>query len=366
MISERFFAPGPTEVRSEVMDAMQHPMIQHRSAAMELVMRTVHARLQPLFGTARPVYVVGGSATSAMEMAIRSGSVHRVLALVCGAFGERFAAIAENTGRDVTRVVADTGETVSAQQVRLALEHGDYDTVTVVHSETSTGALSDVAGIARAVREASTAMLLIDAVSSVGAMPVEMDAWGADLVLAASQKALALPPGLSFISVSERLLNRARVLPDRGVALDLVRHDQFWHKGQSPATPPIPLLYALDRQLADIELEGINVRFARHTAMARACTDWAESRDLADIGIEIMAREGERSPSVTCLMCDDAETLLRGLGERGYVVGCGYGPLQATSVRIGHMGDHTVQGLERLLDVMSTVFQETRERVNAQ
>ncbi|MDE3054241.1 MAG: alanine--glyoxylate aminotransferase family protein, partial [Gemmatimonadota bacterium] len=192
MADERFFLPGPTEVRAEVLDAMRHPMIPHRSAAMELLMRTIHARLQPLFGTARPVYVVTGSASYGMEMAVRCGSVRRVLALVCGAFGERFAEIAELTGREVTRVIAEPGEAISAEQVRLALEHGAYDTVTMVHSETSTGVLSDVAGIAAAVRESSNAMLLVDAVTSVGAMPFQMDAWGVDLVVTGSQKALAL------------------------------------------------------------------------------------------------------------------------------------------------------------------------------
>ena len=360
MGDERFFLPGPTQVRPEVLEAMCHPMISHRSAAMELLMRTIHGRLHPLFGTARPVYVVCGSATAAMEMAVRCGSIDRVLALVCGAFGERFAEIAELTGRDVTRVIAEPGETVSPEQVRLALEHGTYDTVTVVHSETSTGALSDVAGIARVVHEASSAMLLVDGVTSVGAMPVEMDAWGADLVFTGSQKALALPPGLAFVAASERLLNRARGLFDRGYALDLARYDDFWHKAQSPTTPPIPLLYALDRQLADIELEGLGARFERHARMARACWDWAEGLPNAGLGVDVLARDGARSPTVTCLLCDHPEAVVRTLNEQGYVIGPGHDELRKTTVRVGHMGDHTVQGLEVLLDVMGRVIRALR------
>jgi len=323
-------------------------------------MGTVHRRLQPLFGTARPVYVVNGSATAAMEMAIRCGSMHRVLAVVCGAFGERFAEIAELTGRDVTRVIAEPGETVSPEQVRLALEHGMYDTVTVVHSETSTGALSDVSGIARAVHEASNAMLLVDAVTSVGATAVEMDAWGADLVFAGSQKALALPPGLAFVCASERLLNRARALFDRGFALDLVRYDEFWHKSQSPTTPSIPLLFALDRQLADIELEGVRARFMRHAQMAHTCWDWVEVDGGSDLSLEILARDGARSPTVTCLLCNSPDEIVRALNERGYVIGPGHGNLRSTSLRIGHMGDHSVAGLEALLDVMGSVMRARR------
>lgn len=357
---ERFFLPGPTAVRVEVLEAMLHPMIPHRSAAMELLMSTIHGRLQPLFGTARPVYVINGSATAAMEMGIRCGSMERVLALVCGGFGERFARIAELTGREVTRVVAEPGETVSPEQVSLALERSAYDTVTVVHSETSTGALSDVAGITRAVREASSAMVLVDAVTSVGAMPVEMDAWGADFVLTGSQKALALPPGLAFAAASERLVRRAQTLSDRGFALDLMRYDEFWYRSQSPTTPSIALLYALDRQLADIELEGLEARFDRHAQMAQACWDWVEVNSEADLALAIVAREGERSPSVTCCLYDQPEWLVRALNEQGYVIGLGYGDLQSTSVRVGHMGDHTVEGLQQLLAVMGQVMRSRR------
>lgn len=360
MLDERFFLPGPTAVRPEVLEAMRHPMIPHRSGAMELLMHTIHDRLQPMFGTTRPVYVVNGSATAAMEMAVRCGSVERVLAVVCGAFGERFAEIAELTGREVTRVIAEPGETVSPEQVRLALEHGSYDTVTVVHSETSTGALSDVAGIAAAVREASNAMLLVDAVTSIGAMPFQFDAWGADLVFTGSQKALALPPGLAFVSASERLMNRARTLPDRGYALDLVRYDEFWQKSQSPTTPSISLLFALDRQLADIQLEGLDARFTRHAQMARTTWDWVEVDGGSDLKFEVLAREGERSPTVTAVVCDHPEWVVRTLSEQGYVIGAGHGALSRTTLRIGHMGDHTVEGLDALLEVMGRVIRSRR------
>ncbi len=360
MSDERFFLPGPTEVRAEVLDAMRHPMIPHRSPAMELLMRTIHARLQPLFGTARPVYVVTGSASYGMEMAIRCGTVQRVLAVVCGAFGERFAEIAELTGREVTRVIAEPGESVSPEQVRLALEHGTYDTVTMVHSETSTGVLSDVAGIAAVVRESSNAMLLVDAVTSVGAMPFAMDDWGVDLVVTGSQKALALPPGLAFVAASERLLNRARGRLDRGYALDLVRFDDFWHRSQSPTTPSISLLFALDRQLADIELEGLDNRFRRHAQMAATTWDWVEIDGGADLKLEVLAREGERSPTATAIVCDHPEWVVRTLSEQGYVIGSGHGALSRTTLRIGHMGDHTVEGLEALLDVMGRVIRSRR------
>ncbi|HET7630999.1 MAG TPA: aminotransferase class V-fold PLP-dependent enzyme [Gemmatimonadaceae bacterium] len=359
MDEERFFLPGPTEVRAEVLDAMRHSMISHRGAAMEVLMRTVHDRLQPLFGTERPVYVVNGSATSAMEMGIRCGSIEHVLALVCGEFGERFATIAEATGRTVTRLMAEPGGVVSPEQVRLALEHGSYDTVTVVHSESSTGALADMASIAQVVRQGSSALLLVDAVTSIGAMPFAMDAWGADFVFTGSQKALALPPGLALAAASERLLNRARQLVDRGFVLDLLRYDDFWHRAQSPTTPSIPLLFALDRQLADIELEGLEARFARHADMARACWEWAEREHAAGSGVSMLAAAGERSPTVGCILCAQPDHLVRAVAEHGFTIGYGMGPLRDMTLRIGHMGDHTVPGLQQLLDVLG---QELRAR----
>lgn len=162
------------------------------------------------------------------------------------------------------------------------------------------------------------------------------------------------------MAASERLLNRARTLPDRGFVLDLVRYDDFWHKSQSPTTPSIPLLFALDRQLADIELEGLDTRFARHAQMARTCWDWVEVGEGAELSLEVLATEHQRSPTVTAIVCDQPEAVVRALNDEGFVIGTGHGDLRRTSVRVGHMGDHTVAGLEVLLEVMGRVMRERR------
>jgi aspartate aminotransferase-like enzyme len=355
----RFFVPGPTEVRPEVIDAMRRPMLFHRSSVMEELMERVSPRLSAVFGTSRPVYILTGSGTGAMEMAVRNGTNRRVLSIVHGDFGERFARMAESCGRAVTRLKSELGDVVPLDLVRETLKSRDFDAVTVTHSETATGTLADVAGVAGLVRELPECLLLVDGVSSAGGVQVAMDAWGADAVVSASQKALALPPGLAFAAVSERLLKRARAVENRGTYFDVLRYEEFDKKKQSPTTPAVSLLFALDRQLADIELEGLKERFARHTAMAATCAKWLAHADSAALGVSIVAREGRRSPSVTCIRTEGGvrqPAVLQRMREQGYELGGGQAELSQSSFRIGHMGDHTVTGVEAMLDVLERVL----------
>ena len=322
----------------------------------ELLART-YAALPPLFGTHRPVYIASGAATGMMEAAIRCGTRGRVLSLVSGAFGERFARIAESCGRTVTRLVSPPESAVDAGAVADALDHGGYDAVTAVHVETSTGAMADIASYGRAIAEHDGVLLLVDAVSSVGGVEVAMDAGGMDIVLAASQKALALPPGLSFLSCSERAMARARETPDRGLYLDVVRMDEYWQRGETAGTPAIPQLYALDAQLAAIACEGVAARFRRHAAMARAVERWVDGAASRGQRIRLLADEGARAPTVSCLEIDgDAPRLLELLRERGFEAGAGYGSLAARTFRIGHMGDHTVREVTALLAALDAAL----------
>jgi aspartate aminotransferase-like enzyme len=256
----------------------------------------------------------------------------------------------------VVRLTAEPGDVVPLDRIRETLRGGDFDAVTATHNETATGVIADMPTIAEIVREASDSLLLIDAVSSAGAVPVALDAWGADVIVSASQKALALPPGLAFAAVSERLVARAKSLPDRGIYLDVLRYEEFAGKAQSPTTPAVPLLFALDRQLADIEIETLEARFARHAAMRDVCTTWVDRAEQAHLGISLVARRENRSPSVTCIRTTERLAVLPRMREQGYELGGGQAPLTHTSFRIGHMGDHTVAGLEAMLDVLESVM----------
>jgi aspartate aminotransferase-like enzyme len=352
----RFFVPGPTEVRPEILDAMSRPVIFHRSPAMEDIMRRVTAGLSHVFGTQRPVHVITGSGTAAMESVIRGGAGERVLSIVHGDFGERFARMAEACGRGVTRLTCELGEVVPLDQIDNALSKGDFDTVLATHSETATGVLADIRAIAAIVNARSNRLLLVDAVSSAGATPIAMDSWGLDAVVSASQKALALPPGLGFAAVSERFLARARTLKGRGIYLDPIRYEEFVGKSQSPTTPAVSLIYALDRQLADVELETLEARFARHRAMAERCAAWVERASADHLGVSLLAREN-RSPSVTAVRTKErSSSVLQRMREQGFDLGGGQAELKHTTFRIGHMGDHTVAGLDGMLEVLDRVL----------
>ena len=335
---------------------MSRPVIFHRSREMEEIMKRVTTGLSHVFGTRRPVHIVTGSGTAAMELAIRGGAGERVLSIIHGDFGERFARMAEACGRTVTRLKSELGQTVPLDVIRDALAKGDFDTVLATHSETATGVLADIPAIAAIVNERSNCLLLVDAVSSAGATQIAMDAWGLDAVVSASQKALAIPPGLGFAAVSERFLARTKSLKGRGIYLDPVRYEEFAGKSQSPTTPAISLIYALDRQMEDVELETLEARFARHRAMAERCAAWVDRAEADHLGVSLLARSN-RSPSVTCIRTQErSSSVLQRMREQGFELGGGQAELTHTSFRIGHMGDHTVAGLDGMLEVLERVL----------
>jgi predicted phosphoserine aminotransferase len=356
----RFFLPGPTEVLPEVLRAQERPMIGHRGAATEALLGSFEAPLKAIFRTANAVMVGATSATGFMEAAIRSGVRRRVLCLVNGAFSDRFARIATACGKEVVKAELPWGEAFEPDHVARQLESSGADAVTVVHSETSTGALSPVGDIAEVVRARPDVLLLVDAVTSLGGSPVETDAWGLDFVLTGSQKALALPPGLAFGVASVRMLERAKTLPNRGIYLDLVLYDEQIRKRQTPYTPALSLLYALEAQLARIAAAGgIEARWQRHAEMRERTEQWVAERG-AGLGLAYLPRQRRRSWTVSCLKLPEGGHVLggavaKGMEARGFTIGAGYGKLKDSTIRIGHMGDHTVAGLEALLAALEEV-----------
>jgi predicted phosphoserine aminotransferase len=353
----RFFLPGPTDVHPEVLAAMQRPMIGHRSNAMEQLLGGLEAPLGRLFRTARPVLVGTTSATGFMEMAVRNGVRRRALSVVNGSFSERFAHLVQACGKECVRLDVPLGCTVEPDMLRDALRRTPVDAVTVVHSETSTGVLQDIEGLAAVVREFTDVLLLVDAVTSLAGSPVETDRWGGglDFVLTGSQKALALPPGLALAAASARMVERAKTLPGRGLYFDLVSFLEATTKHQPTNTPAISLLYALDTQLARIEREGgIAARWERHDAMRQRVEQWSEAR-----GIAYLPREGRRSWTVSCLKLPEGKTakpIVAALKQAGWTIGAGYGTLKDTTIRIGHMGDHTVAAVDELLGLLGDVL----------
>ena len=354
-----FFFPGPTEVRAEVLQAMTQPMIPHRGPAFESMYQRIQENLQAIFGTTRPVYASSSSATGLMEAAMRCAPKGRVLSLVNGAFSARFAAIAKACARDADTMDIVWGETVDFAALEARLSGTQYSAVTVAHSETSTGALTDVRRVTE-IAHAHGAVCLVDSVTGVGGAELRFDEWKLDVALTGSQKALAMPPGLAFAVATESFIENARANSGRGLYFDLVEFDAYARKNQTPNTPAISLFYAADVQLKAIVSEGISARWERHATMARRTYEWVAAL-AARHGAElhVLAREGHRSPSVTSVTLPQklgSSAVLRAVAERGFTIGSGYGPNKETSVRIGHMGDHTLAGLNRCLAACDEAF----------
>jgi aspartate aminotransferase-like enzyme len=362
-----YFVPGPTEVRPEILDTLTRRVIPHREPEFEAMFARIQAGLGDVLLTGRPVYVGSCSATGFMELGIRNTPPGRILSLVNGAFSERFALVAESCGREVDRLVVEWGETFALEEVEARLASASYTAVTVAHCETSTGVLTDVSAIA-AIAHRYGAIILVDAVSSAGGAQLTVDAWGLDFVCTASQKAMALPAGLAFAVASPDFLERARTLPDRGFYFDLVQYDNFAARNQTPSTPATTLLFALEAQLGDMTREGIERRWERHAAMRDATVEWAAAcSERRMLDLHVLAPEGARSPTVSVLMLPPGLTSVevrRAALERGFTVGASLGDLRDQSIRIGHMGDHSLESLGRCLHVLENAIAELAERKN--
>jgi len=347
-----FFLPGPTEVRREVLEAMLRPMIPHRSTEFEELFARLQTGLQSVFQTSQAVFISAASATGMMEAGIRCLQHGKVLSLVNGAFSERFAHIAENCGHEVDRYEVPWGETHRVDELDNYLTKSMYCGVTVVHSETSTGALNPTPQISDVAHKHGV-WCLVDSVSGLGGAEVRTDASGFDYILTGSQKAIAIPPGLAFGVASKSFLDAAGKAPGRGVYFDLVEMHRFATAGQVPSTPALSLLYALDKQLEAILAEGIENRWKRHAAMSETMDTWLIECQSDGIGINNIVEKSQRSPTVSTLRLPkdvNAEAFLGKVRSRGITVASGYGKLKSTTFRIGHMGDHSPSTLERCLD----------------
>lgn len=352
---ERFFLPGPTAVHPEVLAAMDSPIVSHRGEEIREIVRAVDEGFRPALGTARPLAISTSSGTGLMEAAVLNGVRRSQLALVNGAFSERFAQIGEACGRQVTRLEVPWGQVHGLQEVVEAVQQSRPDAVSFVHSETSTGALQDIRALVAAIREASDDVaILVDSVSGAGGAELQVDEWGVDFLATAGHKALALPPGIAFGVASEAMMARSATATGKGFYFDLERFMASAKKFETPTTPAVSTLKAAQVQARRMTEEGMPARLARHAEMARATWEWVEARDL-----EVIAPEGARSPTVTCLTLPDGTTgpeVKAAMAERGWTITTGYGKLKESTVRIGHMGEHTVEQVEAVLAELGDVL----------
>jgi predicted phosphoserine aminotransferase len=351
----RNFLPGPTDVRPEILEATLQPYYFGFAERMQQLIAGVQPGLQEMFGTSQPVFLSVSAATGLMEAAIRNGVRRRVLVVCGGYFGEMFARVAEGCGKEVIRAHVPLGKTLEPDQLEVFLEGPPVDAVALVHSESSTGALAPLAELARVVKRAPGRLLLVDGVTSVGAVPVKMDDWGVDFLFTGSQKALALPPGIAMGAVSPALLERAERLDDRGWYLSATHLVGAAKKHFPLTTPALPVFHALEAQMQRVAATGgLAARIERHARMAAMVYAWAPRQ-----GLRVLADEGRRSPTVTALELPegrDAAAIVRAMESRDWLIATGLAPLAQRVIRIGHMGDLEPPHLEGLLAELGAVL----------
>ena len=337
------FTPGPTPVPPQVLAALAEPVVHHRGPDFKIVYERCLARLQDVFRTDGDVLLYTSSGTGAMESAVANlcSPGDRVLVVSAGYFGERFATIARAFGCAVEELRYAWGESPSADDVSARLDElGGAQAVLLTHSETSTGVVADVQSLAAAAKEAG-ALVVVDAISSLGAVPLETDAWGIDVVASGSQKALMTPPGLAAASVSPAAWDASRSSTSPRMYFDWETTREAQSRLDAPFTPAVSLVVALDVALGILLEEGLETAFERHVRLGRACREGAKA-----MGLELFSPDDDRSAVVTAIRTPDgvdSDELVLALRDRfGVTLAPGQGDLKGRVFRIGHIGWYDV------------------------
>jgi aspartate aminotransferase-like enzyme len=357
-MSYKLFIPGPINVSEKTLRAMTQPMIGHRSTDFVALYQSMQPELQALLYTKDPVYISTSSAWGVMEGALHNVVQKKVLNCMNGAFSDKWYDVALRDGKQATALKFEWGQPVDPEAIRRELATGAYDAITLIHNETSCGCMSDLPAIMKVIREFPEVISIVDAVSSFTALPIKKDELGIDVFVTGSQKALALPPGLSLLSVSKRALERAAKTEGRGYYFDFVEFQKNHEAGMTPSTPVIPLFYALKSKLDDIKAEGLEARYQRHARLNQMVRDVVFSK-----GFTLFPKEGYGSVTLNCFnntLNIDLAALNKTLkSKHKLVIDGGYGKLKGKAFRISNMGDETDETIAAMLKAFESALAET-------
>ena len=353
--------PGPVEVSDKTFRAFCSPMIGHRGQGFKDLYARIQPQLQRLLYTQQLVYLSTSSAWGVMEGAIRNLVNKRVLCCMCGAFSDKWIDVAQRCGKAAEPLQVPWGSAIRAEAIDARLASGQFDALTLIHNETSTGVMSPLAEIAALKNKYPDVMFIVDAVSSLSATEIEFDALGIDVLLAGSQKALALPPGLTVFTCSPAALAKAATLKDRGYYFDFVEFQKNAEQNMTPSTPSIGHVYALASKLEDIFAEGLAARYARHLELAQATRDWA-----ARHGFTLFPERGFESVTLTCVnnganpggRIVDVPKLQKLVKDQGFLIDGGYGRIKGTTFRISNMGDETEATMKPLYSALDAAMKQ--------
>jgi len=351
MAHVKLHIPGPVEVSAKTFRAFCSPMIGHRGQGFKDLYARIQPRLQGLLYTRQQVFLSTSSAWGVMEGAIRNLVAKKVLNCMCGAFSDKWFDVSQRCGKPAEALQVPWGAPIRAEQVEARLATGQFDALTLIHNETSTGVMSPLAEIAALKQKYPDVMFIVDAVSSLSAIKIEFDALGIDVLLAGSQKALALPPGLAVFTCSAAALAKAATSKDRGYYFDFVEFQKNAEQSMTPSTPSIGHVYALESKLEDIFAEGLEARYARHLKLARLTREWA-----ARHGFTLFPEPGYESVTLTCVnngarsagRVVNVPELQRRVKDQGFLIDGGYGKIKGTTFRISNMGDETEATMQQL------------------
>jgi len=345
---DKLFTPGPVEVSERTWEAFRRPMIGHRSDDFKNLYRDIHPKLQTLFATKQPVFLCTSSAWGAMEGSIRNLVDRGVLCCMCGAFSDKWLDVAKRCGKNAEPLQVDCGKHIDHKDIDRKLASGKFDTVTLIHNETSTGVVNPLPEICCTLAKYPDVLLILDTVSSFSGVKIDMDALGVDVMLTGVQKALALPPGFSLVSVSEKAFARAEKISNRGFYFDFLEFKKEQLEWMTQSTPSIAHIHALQSKLEEIFDEGLQARYDRHARTNALVHDWVKRT-----GFDFFAEEGFRSKTLTCVKNNrdiDILSMVRRLREKHHlVIDPGYGKLRGKTFRLSNMGDETDETVSHLL-----------------
>ena len=351
----KLFIPGPVEVSEKTYQALCSPMIGHRGQGFKDLYAKMQPQLQQLLSTKQLVYLSTSSAWGVMEGAIRNLVQKKTLSCMSGAFSDKWFDVAKKCGKQAEALQVDWGSPIRAEAIDKKLATGEFDALTLIHNETSTGTMSPLTEIAALKKKYPDVMFIVDAVSSMTALPIKFDELGIDVLLAGTQKAFALPPGLAVFVASPAALAKAATTKDRGYYFDFVEFEKNAKESMTPSTPAIPHIYALSSKLDEFFAEGLEARYARHTKTNKLVHDWA-----AKHGFTLFPEKGFESITLTCVnngakpggRAVDVAKLQKLVKERGFLIDGGYGKIKGTTFRLSNMGDETEASMNQLIGAL--------------
>jgi aspartate aminotransferase-like enzyme len=355
MAHVKLHIPGPVEVSEKTYKALCSPMIGHRGQGFKDLYAKIQPQLQQLLSTKQLVYLSTSSAWGVMEGAIRNLVTKKVLNCMCGAFSDKWFDVSKKCGKQAEALQADWGSPIRAEAIDKHLATGQFDALTLIHNETSTGVMSPLADIAALKKKYPDVMFIVDAVSSMTAVPLNFDELGIDVLLAGTQKAFALPPGLAVFVASKAALAKAATIKDRGYYFDFVEFQKNAEQSMTPSTPSIPHIYALSSKLDDFFAEGLEARYARHKKTNQMTKDWAQKH-----GFNLFPEPGFESITLTCVnngakpggRAVDVAKLQKLTKDQGFLIDGGYGKIKGTTFRVSNMGDETEATMGQLFAAM--------------